>query len=153
MLESYCNLMLDLHRECPEELREAAAAGLIYASARCGDVPELQEVKGCHGGESGGRDDDRRRPGGALFDRATKRRSPATRFWVMARNTWQEGRGVMGLAGGGGGEGEGEEGRGHGGSPAATGAVAAPSVTTPSLRPRHRCGSAIGSPLATLLEK
>lgn len=31
-------------RECPEELREAAA-GLIYAAERCGDVPELQEVK------------------------------------------------------------------------------------------------------------
>uniref|UniRef100_A0A0D9ZQE9 Uncharacterized protein n=1 Tax=Oryza glumipatula TaxID=40148 RepID=A0A0D9ZQE9_9ORYZ len=48
MLESYCNLMLDLHREFPDELREAAA-GLIYASARCGDVLELQEAKGCHG--------------------------------------------------------------------------------------------------------
>uniref|UniRef100_A0A0D9ZCA8 Uncharacterized protein n=1 Tax=Oryza glumipatula TaxID=40148 RepID=A0A0D9ZCA8_9ORYZ len=50
MLESYCNLiteraaLVDSHRECPEELREAAA-GLIYAAARCGDVPELQEVK------------------------------------------------------------------------------------------------------------
>ncbi|KAG8062298.1 hypothetical protein GUJ93_ZPchr0003g18646 [Zizania palustris] len=50
MLEAYCNLvvervaLVDSHRECPEELREAAA-GLVYAAARCGDVPELQEVK------------------------------------------------------------------------------------------------------------
>ena len=33
-----------LHRECPEELREAAA-GLVYAAARCGDLPEQQEVR------------------------------------------------------------------------------------------------------------
>ncbi|TVU45442.1 hypothetical protein EJB05_04929, partial [Eragrostis curvula] len=50
MLESYCNLvveraaLVDAHRECPEELREAAA-GLVYAAARCGDLPELQEVR------------------------------------------------------------------------------------------------------------
>uniref|UniRef100_A0A0E0KI32 Uncharacterized protein n=1 Tax=Oryza punctata TaxID=4537 RepID=A0A0E0KI32_ORYPU len=50
MLEAYCNLiteraaLVDSHRECPDELREAAA-GLIYAAVRCGDVPELQEVK------------------------------------------------------------------------------------------------------------
>uniref|UniRef100_J3LS30 Uncharacterized protein n=1 Tax=Oryza brachyantha TaxID=4533 RepID=J3LS30_ORYBR len=50
MLEAYCNLiteraaLVDTHRECPEELREAAA-GLIYVAARCGDLPELQEVK------------------------------------------------------------------------------------------------------------
>ncbi|CAM0875203.1 unnamed protein product [Alopecurus aequalis] len=50
MLESYCTLiaersaLVDAHRECPEELREAAA-GLVYAAARCGDLPELQEVR------------------------------------------------------------------------------------------------------------
>lgn len=54
LLESYCNLVSDRaalvdaaqrDRECPEELREAAA-GLVYAAARCGDLPELQEVRG-----------------------------------------------------------------------------------------------------------
>ncbi|WVZ60236.1 hypothetical protein U9M48_010286 [Paspalum notatum var. saurae] len=50
-LDAYCGLiveraaLLDTHRECPEELREAAA-GLVYAAARCGDLPELQEVRG-----------------------------------------------------------------------------------------------------------
>ncbi|GJM96365.1 hypothetical protein PR202_ga13192 [Eleusine coracana subsp. coracana] len=50
MLEGYCGLiveraaLVDSHRECPEELREAAA-GLVYAAARCGDLPELQEVR------------------------------------------------------------------------------------------------------------
>jgi vacuolar protein sorting-associated protein IST1 len=50
-LEAYCTLiveraaLVDAHRECPEELREAAA-GLVYAAARCGDLPELQEVRG-----------------------------------------------------------------------------------------------------------
>ncbi|CAL4935535.1 unnamed protein product [Urochloa decumbens] len=49
-LEGYCGLILDraalvdAHRECPEELREAAA-GLVYAASRCGDLPELQEVR------------------------------------------------------------------------------------------------------------
>lgn len=51
-LEACCNLIAeraalvdDAHRgECPEELREAAA-GLVYAAARCGDLPELQEVR------------------------------------------------------------------------------------------------------------
>ncbi|CAN6309647.1 unnamed protein product [Urochloa humidicola] len=49
-LEAYCGLILDraalvdAHRECPEELREAAA-GIVYAAARCGDLPELQEVR------------------------------------------------------------------------------------------------------------
>ncbi|KAM0837084.1 hypothetical protein ACQ4PT_061895 [Festuca glaucescens] len=50
MLESYCNLiaeraaLVNAHRECPDELREAAA-GLVYAAARLGDLPELQEVR------------------------------------------------------------------------------------------------------------
>jgi len=49
-LEAYCGLiaeraaLVDACRECPEELREAAA-GLVYAAARCGDLPELQEVR------------------------------------------------------------------------------------------------------------
>uniref|UniRef100_A0ACD5X7N7 Uncharacterized protein n=1 Tax=Avena sativa TaxID=4498 RepID=A0ACD5X7N7_AVESA len=50
MLASYCDLiaeraaLLDAHRDCPDELREAAA-GLVYAAARLGDIPELQEVR------------------------------------------------------------------------------------------------------------
>ncbi|KAF8733742.1 hypothetical protein HU200_014589 [Digitaria exilis] len=49
-LETYCHLivdraaLVDAHRECPQELREAAA-GLVYAAARCGELPELQEVR------------------------------------------------------------------------------------------------------------
>ncbi|KAK1645028.1 hypothetical protein QYE76_062833 [Lolium multiflorum] len=49
-LESYCTLLadraalVDAQRECPDELREAAA-GLVYAAARVGDLPELQEVR------------------------------------------------------------------------------------------------------------
>ncbi|KAL6909439.1 hypothetical protein ACP4OV_001720 [Aristida adscensionis] len=55
MLEAYCAVLaeraalLDARRGpegggCPDELREAAA-GIIYAAARCGDLPELQEVR------------------------------------------------------------------------------------------------------------
>ncbi|KAF7052310.1 hypothetical protein CFC21_060427 [Triticum aestivum] len=50
LLDAYCALLadrsalLDAHRDCPEELREAAA-GLCYAAARCGDLPELQEAR------------------------------------------------------------------------------------------------------------
>lgn len=50
-LEAYCGLvveraaLVDAHRDCPDELREAAA-GLAYAAARCGELPELQEVRG-----------------------------------------------------------------------------------------------------------
>jgi hypothetical protein len=50
MLEGYCNLaveratLVDAHRECPEELREVVS-GLVYAATRCGDLPELQEVR------------------------------------------------------------------------------------------------------------
>ncbi|KAK1644654.1 hypothetical protein QYE76_062459 [Lolium multiflorum] len=49
-LDSYCTLLadraalVDAQRECPDELREAAA-GLVYAAARVGDLPELQEVR------------------------------------------------------------------------------------------------------------
>ncbi|KAF7808902.1 IST1-like protein [Senna tora] len=49
-IEGYCNLLIErVHlieqeRECPEELREAAS-GLVYAASRCGDFPELQEIR------------------------------------------------------------------------------------------------------------
>ncbi|XP_062111166.1 uncharacterized protein LOC133822742 [Humulus lupulus] len=51
MIEGYCNLLIErIHlieheRVCPEELREAAS-GLLYAASRCGDFPELQEIRG-----------------------------------------------------------------------------------------------------------
>ena len=32
------------YRECPEELKEAIA-GLLFAASRCGDFPELHEIK------------------------------------------------------------------------------------------------------------
>ncbi|XP_048569342.1 uncharacterized protein LOC125550392 [Triticum urartu] len=51
LLDAYCALLADrsallddAHRGCPDELREAAA-GLCYAAARCGDLPELQEAR------------------------------------------------------------------------------------------------------------
>ncbi|KAH0451654.1 hypothetical protein IEQ34_018953 [Dendrobium chrysotoxum] len=50
MVESYCYLLTEraflLHnqKECPDELREAAA-GLAFAASRCGDLPELREVR------------------------------------------------------------------------------------------------------------
>ncbi|KAJ6772026.1 REGULATOR OF VPS4 ACTIVITY IN THE MVB PATHWAY PROTEIN [Salix koriyanagi] len=50
MMEGYCNLMierLDLieqERVCPDELKEAIS-GLLYASTRCGEFPELQEIR------------------------------------------------------------------------------------------------------------
>ncbi|KAE9615397.1 hypothetical protein Lal_00048158 [Lupinus albus] len=49
-IEGYCNLLIDRvnlmeqERECPEELQEAAS-GLIYAASRCGDFPEIQEIR------------------------------------------------------------------------------------------------------------
>ncbi|KAK7310036.1 hypothetical protein RJT34_07233 [Clitoria ternatea] len=49
-IEGYCNLLIErLHlieqeRECPQELREAAT-GLLYAASRCGDFPEIQEIR------------------------------------------------------------------------------------------------------------
>jgi len=33
------------HRECPEELKEAMSS-LIFASSRCGQLPEIQEMRG-----------------------------------------------------------------------------------------------------------
>lgn len=50
MVEGYCHLLTEraflLHNQtqCPEELREAAA-GLAFAASRCGDLPELREVR------------------------------------------------------------------------------------------------------------
>ncbi|KAI4302225.1 hypothetical protein MLD38_038003 [Melastoma candidum] len=50
MIEGYFNLLVERadliegERECPEELKEAIAT-LIYAASRCGDFPELQEIR------------------------------------------------------------------------------------------------------------
>ncbi|XP_020587096.1 uncharacterized protein LOC110029240 isoform X2 [Phalaenopsis equestris] len=50
MVESYCHLLTERaflfhnQKECPEELREAAA-GLAFAASRCGDLPELREIR------------------------------------------------------------------------------------------------------------
>ncbi|XP_065880477.1 uncharacterized protein [Euphorbia lathyris] len=50
IIEEYCNLLVErLHlieedRICPDELKEAIS-GLLYASSRCGDFPELQEIR------------------------------------------------------------------------------------------------------------
>lgn len=38
-------MCLFLHRECPEELKEAISS-LIFASSRCGEFPELQKIRG-----------------------------------------------------------------------------------------------------------
>ncbi|OIW02266.1 hypothetical protein TanjilG_15149 [Lupinus angustifolius] len=49
-IEGYCNLLIErVHlieqeRECPEEQQEAAS-GLLYAASRCGDFPEIQEIR------------------------------------------------------------------------------------------------------------
>lgn len=49
-IEGYLNLLIErVHlieqeRECPEELKEAAS-GLLYAASRCGDFPEIQEIR------------------------------------------------------------------------------------------------------------
>jgi vacuolar protein sorting-associated protein IST1 len=32
------------YRECPVELEEAAS-GILYAASRCGDFPEIQEIR------------------------------------------------------------------------------------------------------------
>ncbi|KHG23590.1 IST1-like protein [Gossypium arboreum] len=50
ILEGYCNLVIErLHlieqdRVCPDELKEAIS-GLLFASSRCGDFPELLEIR------------------------------------------------------------------------------------------------------------
>ncbi|XP_038893459.1 uncharacterized protein LOC120082250 isoform X2 [Benincasa hispida] len=50
IIESYCEVVLERikllehERECPEEIKEAIS-GLIFASSRCGDFPELIEIR------------------------------------------------------------------------------------------------------------
>ncbi|KAK1389966.1 putative vacuolar protein sorting-associated protein Ist1 [Heracleum sosnowskyi] len=50
MIEGYCHLLterlnlVENERGCPEELEEAVSS-LIYASTRCGEFPELQELR------------------------------------------------------------------------------------------------------------
>ncbi|CAN1244704.1 IST1-like protein [Linum perenne] len=50
MMEDYCNLLvervhlLEQERVCPDELKEAISS-LLFASSRCGDFPELQEMR------------------------------------------------------------------------------------------------------------
>ncbi|KAK7813436.1 ist1-like protein [Quercus suber] len=50
MIESYCNLLIERvnlieqERVCPDELREAISS-LLYAASRCGEFPELQEIR------------------------------------------------------------------------------------------------------------
>ncbi|PKA52360.1 hypothetical protein AXF42_Ash010257 [Apostasia shenzhenica] len=50
IVESYCHLLTERaflfhqQKECPDELREAAA-GVAFASSRCGDLPELREIR------------------------------------------------------------------------------------------------------------
>ncbi|KAJ4791352.1 Regulator of Vps4 activity in the MVB pathway protein [Rhynchospora pubera] len=51
MIESYCYVISErcamlekTTRECPEELQEAVS-GLIFATSRCGDLQELQDVR------------------------------------------------------------------------------------------------------------
>ncbi|XP_047332818.1 vacuolar protein sorting-associated protein IST1-like [Impatiens glandulifera] len=51
MVEGYCFIILErIHlieeqsRECPEDVNEAVSS-LIYAASRCGEFPELQEIR------------------------------------------------------------------------------------------------------------
>lgn len=50
IIERYCHQLterinlIEHERVCPEELREAVSS-LIYAASRCGDFPELQEIR------------------------------------------------------------------------------------------------------------
>ncbi|XP_011035046.1 PREDICTED: uncharacterized protein LOC105132985 isoform X1 [Populus euphratica] len=51
MMEDYLHflndrvVLLETNRECPDELKEAVSS-LIFASSRCGEFPELQEIRG-----------------------------------------------------------------------------------------------------------
>ncbi|XP_057491435.1 uncharacterized protein LOC130777182 [Actinidia eriantha] len=50
VIENYCHHLIDgvllvENSECPDELNEAISS-LIFASSRCGELPELQEIKG-----------------------------------------------------------------------------------------------------------
>ncbi|KAM7272025.1 hypothetical protein ACFE04_031239 [Oxalis oulophora] len=50
LLESFCHVLtervhlIEEERECPDELKEAISS-LLFASSRCGDFPELQEIR------------------------------------------------------------------------------------------------------------
>ncbi|KAF9593161.1 hypothetical protein IFM89_020457 [Coptis chinensis] len=50
MLEGYCHLLVERvvlivnNKECPDELNEAISS-LIFAASRCGEFPELQEIR------------------------------------------------------------------------------------------------------------
>ncbi|CAK9153669.1 unnamed protein product [Ilex paraguariensis] len=50
LIEGYCVLVVDRvnlvehEKVCPDELKEAVSS-LIYAATRCGDLPELQEIR------------------------------------------------------------------------------------------------------------
>lgn len=50
MIEGYCHIlieravMIEHNRECPDELKEAISS-LIFAASRCGEFPELQEIR------------------------------------------------------------------------------------------------------------
>uniref|UniRef100_A0A6N2KVH3 IST1-like protein n=1 Tax=Salix viminalis TaxID=40686 RepID=A0A6N2KVH3_SALVM len=51
MMEDYIHFLVDRvvqlqkNKECPDELKEAVSS-LIFASSRCGECPELQEIRG-----------------------------------------------------------------------------------------------------------
>ncbi|KAF9663968.1 hypothetical protein SADUNF_Sadunf17G0107200 [Salix dunnii] len=51
MMEDYIHFLVDRvvqlqkNKECPDELKEAISS-LIFASSRCGEFPELQEIRG-----------------------------------------------------------------------------------------------------------
>ncbi|KAJ6364850.1 hypothetical protein OIU76_029759 [Salix suchowensis] len=51
MMEDYLHFLndrivqLETNKECPDELKEAVSS-LIFASSRCGEFPELQEIRG-----------------------------------------------------------------------------------------------------------
>ncbi|KAI3796177.1 hypothetical protein L1987_38842 [Smallanthus sonchifolius] len=50
MVDGYCHLLLQManliekERDCPEELKEAVSS-LLFAAPRCGEFPELQEIR------------------------------------------------------------------------------------------------------------
>ncbi|XP_076899588.1 uncharacterized protein LOC143553475 [Bidens hawaiensis] len=50
MVDGYCHLLMQMsnliekQRECPDELREAVSS-LLFAAPRCGEFPELQEIR------------------------------------------------------------------------------------------------------------
>ncbi|XVE72056.1 hypothetical protein DITRI_Ditri11bG0008000 [Diplodiscus trichospermus] len=52
MIENYFNLLMERivilqnnNKECPDELKEAISS-LIFAAASCGELPELQKIRG-----------------------------------------------------------------------------------------------------------